>query len=208
MTIEITFPRDESPSSPREDDNLGTLSCRQHRRYSFGDEQFPGSIEDFVASLPKGSLVVPVYMYDHGNIAISTTPFSCSFDSARLGVIWAEPKKIRSEYGRLTASNLDRARGVLEGEVEVYGQYVSGEAYGISIQRDGEDPDECWGFFGDNVFENGMSDHVSDDELPLLLEAAQKAGMGGTQEQMSAQVAARLAYRATQAKAATRRKSL
>lgn len=208
MTVKIEFLHDDSPSSPREDDNLGTLSCRQHRRYILGDEQFSGSVEDFVAQLPKGSLVIPVYIYEHGSIGISTTPFSCSFDSAQLGVIWASPSKLREEYGRLTTANIERATSVLKGEVNSYAMFVNGETYGIRIQRDGVDTDECWGYLGRNVFENGMSEQLEDDELPLLLEAAQRSDMEGTHLEMSNQLAARLAYRTRQAKALTRRRSI
>ena len=38
---------------------------------------------------------------------------------------------------------------VLQGEVETYGQYISGEVYGYVIKKDGleEEIESCWGMY-------------------------------------------------------------
>lgn len=68
-----------------------------------------------------------------------------------------------------------RAVEIMEGEVEVYDQYLRGEVYGYNLYRlgdagddedeefdenDAEEADSCWGFFGDDLLENGIPDQV------------------------------------------------
>lgn len=74
-----------------------------------------------------------------------------------------------STYGVMSRPLTDetwrkRAIEVMEGEVEVYDQYLRGEVYGYTLlkEEDGEwvEQDSCWGFYGDDVMENGISDNV------------------------------------------------
>ena len=77
---------DDDARSPREAyDNLGTLYTA-HRRYrpekEFDDhfdidKVFEGHIGNFRESFLKEYIALPVYLYDHGGITISTSPFSC-----------------------------------------------------------------------------------------------------------------------------------
>ncbi len=98
---------DQMPIDPREYDHLGTLLC-WHSRYSLGDEPddyLPGSNGEgrYVKSVydidnpaqvendlvESGHVVLPVYMYDHSGITISTTPFRSKWDSGKLGFIYS-----------------------------------------------------------------------------------------------------------------------
>lgn len=61
-----------------------------------------------------------------------------------------------------------RAQEIMEGEVELYDWYLRGDVYGYTLYEantdeagdieidDLEEIDSCWGFYGDNLFENGM----------------------------------------------------
>ena len=63
-----------------------------------------------------------------------------------------------------------RAVGIMEADVEVYDQYLTGEVYGFTLystepadegeEADWNEEDSCWGFFGSDVMENGIEDHV------------------------------------------------
>ena len=74
-----------------------------------------------------------------------------------------------STYGVMSRPLTDetwrkRAIEVMEGEVEVYDQYLRGEVYGYTLlkEEDGEwiEQESVWGFYGDDVMENGISDSV------------------------------------------------
>jgi hypothetical protein len=121
--------------NPREwNENLGTMLCF-HRRYILGDknpynsEHYTGW-NDFAKSLFKVhdvAIMLPIYMYDHSGISISHTPFSCPWDSGRIGFIFVSKDKLRKEYGvkRITASLVDKATRILEAEVKEYNQYLN-----------------------------------------------------------------------------------
>ena len=70
-----------------------------NRRHSLGDKDTPNEpIPD--TELDKIGVWLPVYMYDHSGITIRTFPYSCRWDSGRLGYIYLTWEDIRKNYGR------------------------------------------------------------------------------------------------------------
>lgn len=150
---------DESPESPREWDNLGVMVCF-HRRYSLGDKDHGVRDSDFngwnemEAHLRKekdAAIILPLYLYDHSGITMSTAPFSCPWDSGRVGLVYVTKAKLREEYGvkRIGAATLRKAAKVLEAEVKTYDEFIRGEVYGYVVEDEGGNVlDSCWGFFG------------------------------------------------------------
>ena len=141
--------RDEDCESPRENDNLGCL-CLFHRRYDFPNEsKMPSAmLREYLACKDFKGVQLPVYMYDHSGLAFNTTGFGDPWDSAQVGVIYAERGKLLTEYGE--AADDAQALEVLRGEVEEYGKWVNGECYGYVLigTEPGEGDDSCWGFIG------------------------------------------------------------
>lgn len=159
--------QDESPESPREWDNLGTMVCF-HRRYNLGDEntEFDNSPELLIEFLKqnKGKIIyLPLYLYDHSGISMSTGrgyPFNDPWDSGQVGYIYVTYEKIRKEYRckHVTKKLVNRVIEYLRGEVETYDQYLTGDVYGydVTCNQCGESIDSCWGFYGTNWKENGL----------------------------------------------------
>ena len=143
--------QDECAESPREMDNLGTL-CLFHNRYNVPDESGLGMewVQRFIHNDFNG-VWLPVYAYDHSGIALSTTPFSCPWDSGQLGVIYVTAEKIAAECPDMQGlrSNVEE---ILRGEVKTYGQYLNGECYGYVLSYETKrlpfTEDSCWGFYG------------------------------------------------------------
>lgn len=142
---------DECAESPREWDNLGTMVCF-HRRYNLGDKHNFSSPDE----IPEARITLPLYLYDHSGITMSTSPFSCPWDSGQVGVIYLTDEKIKAEgLGDRTDEELIK---YLVGEVETYDQYLRGDVYGYVVTKDNtcehcehteeEEIDSCWGFFG------------------------------------------------------------
>lgn len=84
-------------------------------------------------------------------------------------------KGAASTWGYLTRPLTDetwrkRAVEFMKADVGVYDQYLTGDVYGFTLYsaeypEEGEDPawfeeDSCWGFFGCDIMENGVEDHV------------------------------------------------
>lgn len=168
---------DSSPESPREWDNLGTMICF-HNRYDLGDNHNYnsddysswGEMKQAIIKEENPAVILPLYMYDHSGISISTSPFSCRWDSGQIGFILVSKKKALEEFGgKIVTKNLkERLEKILEGEVETYTQYVEGEVYGFVIEdEDGEHIDSCYGFFGSDHKESGMLDYIDHELLGL-----------------------------------------
>ena len=172
-TIELENQRveiyiDEYPSDPREWDNLGTMAFF-HRRYNLGDKHGFNEPEDLHEFMNENKMVyLPVYMYDHSGIGLSTDnsryPFNCPWDSGMLGYIYVTYEQVREEFGwkNLTKERIQKIRSHLQNELDVYSQYLEGRAYGYHlICKDcGEELDTCWGFYGENWKGNGLLDYA------------------------------------------------
>lgn len=143
--FKIEIHQDEWGESPREWDNLGTMVIF-HPRYNLGDKHSFRSAEDaieFMNNAQDDIYWLPVYMYEHSGITISTTPFGCRWDSGQVGFIYVTKEHADKE-------GVIDALAVLEGEIENLDQYIRGENYGYKvIDGEGTEVDSCWGFLGD-----------------------------------------------------------
>jgi len=152
--------QDDSTESPRDWDNLGTMVCF-HKRYDLGDktdyrsedydswEELKNGIEE-----NEGEIVIlPLYLYDHSGITISTSSFSCQWDSGQIGFIFVSKHKIEKE-----GIDVTKVEEYLKSEVETYDQYLRGDVYGYKVfkvstcnlgHEHEEEIESCWGFYGD-----------------------------------------------------------
>ena len=167
---------DESPESPREWDNLGTMVCF-HSRYDLGDKtdykmgDFAGweNLKDQIVKDNKPAVIMPLYLLDHSGIAIS-----CDSDMFRMcdpdgwdwgcvGFVFVSKDKVRENFNikRLSPKWVKRAWNILLSEVGTYNQFLAGDIFGFVLKdKDGKMTDNCWGFYGGDPLDNGMSDHL------------------------------------------------
>lgn len=146
--------QDEDPIDPRTWDNLGTMICSNHSRYALGDKNYEDAVK------PDTHIILPLYLYDHGAIELSTTPYQCPWDSGQIGIIAVSKKKAKKEFEwkRLTKERINKVKSCLEGEVDVYNAYIMGDTYGLIIKDDrNEVVETTWGFYGNNWDENGFN---------------------------------------------------
>ena len=128
--------------NPREFDNLGSMVL-YHRRYNIGDkwEYLPGHYKpshqefsgwdemlSYFEKVHDLAVCFPVYMYDHGDVALDVEPFYSPWDSGQVGFIFVSKAKLRKEYNvkRLTQSIIEKAKSALIAEVADYNDYLSG----------------------------------------------------------------------------------
>ncbi|WP_145949593.1 hypothetical protein [Paenibacillus sp. Y412MC10] len=89
--------------------------------------------------------------------------------------IYVSKEKIRKEYGvkRVTKEIRQTVLSVLKGEVATYDMYHRGEIFGFVIEdKEGNQVDSCWGFYGSDPMKNGMKEHVAKEYADLLAEVA------------------------------------
>ena len=164
---------DDNPESPREWDNLGIMLCG-HRRYELGDEQF-NSREELDARLGELDPVIklPLWLLDHSGLVMQTGSFASDaqqWDSGQVGWIVATKKDILDNFtgydknGKrktmrtlLSPRMIKNAEEILRGEVETYSNYLAGDVYGYTIEKQStcdkcknissDTSDSCWGFY-------------------------------------------------------------
>ena len=106
------------------------------------DEQYAELVRKQFA---KDYFLLPLILYDHSGISMSTTtewPYNCPWDAGQVGFIYASKAKLKEE------GIMDGAKALRQ-EVETYDQYLRGDVYGYTItDPEGEHVDSCWGFIG------------------------------------------------------------
>jgi hypothetical protein len=147
-TIEIHL--DDDPQNPRKEwSNTATFVCA-HGRYNLGDEQGEPCDEAELRERISDILVVmPLYLYDHSGLTISTSAFGDRWDSGQVG--WAYvTKSALDEGGWKTQPSDEELQKLIESEVSEYDDYLRGNVYGYVVKgADGDHLDSCWGFIGD-----------------------------------------------------------
>lgn len=119
--------------------------------YNTTDAELPGNLREsddggyISAQLDRYFIWLPVYMYDHSGQTISTSPFSCRWDSGQIGWIVYARDRVRKDYGwsRITAKREDFICKYLIGVVEHHDHILQGNVYGFTYGGD-----SCWGFVG------------------------------------------------------------
>ncbi len=173
QTIEIT--KDEDPEDSREGCNNGTMCCEHSRyklgdggmlklikalaedpknylyKVDEGDRvsHLQDTPENWVEAVKiaklRGYPILPLYLYAHSGLTMSTTPFSCHWDNGQVGVIFCtEAKRKAEKYTH------EQALAQLQEEVKTYSQYLQGDIWGYVIKdKDGEEIDSLWGMYGE-----------------------------------------------------------
>lgn len=161
LTVEIHA--DDTGDSPRGWDNCAVLAC-EHSRYNLGD----GTLADAIGRSPgdfrsaahlerylrlcHGAIAVkPLYLYDHSGISMSTGSFEgraphAAWDSGLVGVAWITRETAEREG---TGDRVAWAERCIDGEVEVYDQYLRGDVYGYVVETPAGDVlESLWGMYG------------------------------------------------------------
>ena len=174
---------DDSSDSPRDWDNLGTMVCF-HNRYNLGDlgkrgcvgkeDNFFWGIEDFNEWVKENknniSVMLPLFLYDHSGISMSTGqeyPFNDMWDSGQVGWIFVTKEDVKKEFlcKIVSAKMKEKVTKILRQEVETYNDFLTGNVYGYQLYRldldedmeleDSDDPedfgeeiDSCYGYYG------------------------------------------------------------
>jgi hypothetical protein len=146
------------------------------------------SDEELYDLIQQKTVILPLYLYDHSGITMNTSGFSCPWDSGRVGYIYMTHEEIEKEYGDTSKEQLEKVAGYLEGEVKTYDEYLRDDVYGFQLYKVDteelhdfmkkhdvndikeinddtlnyfmEEIDSCWGFYGDDIKGNGITDHI------------------------------------------------
>jgi len=139
---------DETATNPiQEEDSPVKVEC-WHRNYHFGNSHKFNARDDFEEYCKEHDVIcLPIYMYDHSGITVSTKPFSCPWDSGLVGCCWITREEAKEFFA---TDEDDKIEEILHQTVKLLDDYLTGNVYGFVIEDDkGNHLDSCWGFFGD-----------------------------------------------------------
>ena len=169
--------QEECAESPREWDNVCKMIFIGNHSHLGDKHDFHSKYESFEAhqeAIEKEldvAFIAPVYAYIHSGMTISLSPFSCPWDSGKLGWVVITKQALRENYGvkRITKALIEKAMVHVKCEVETLDQYIRGEVYYFNIEdEDGDVEDSCGGFYGDDIKENGILDHIGEEDRKFL----------------------------------------
>lgn len=153
------------------------------------DNDSPSAIQRAFEMLENVMVSMPLYLYNHSGLRISTGSFSCPWDSGQVGFIYADKKDILKEFGgtNLTKDKIAKAIKLMESEVETYDLYLSGQVYGYVVKDingwasyceendidlddegyefkefvdDADEIDSCWGHYGYDHKKSGLLENA------------------------------------------------
>jgi len=164
FTLKVDKDISYNPNPRDNDDNIGKMYC-YHRRYRLGDQNKIDDPEKFNDWLQenKENIVckLPLYLYDHSGICMSTTDFNDPWDSGKVGYIVCTKQDL--EKRGYTDKSLDEIETKLKDEVQEYSDYLEGKHtyYYFSIKdEDYTVLDSCSGFKYENL--KGMLKEMSE----------------------------------------------
>lgn len=143
---------DYDPENPRNYDNVSTFYCF-HRSYNLGDQHdidhndynsFKEMVEE---NFNLDDIVLPLFLYDHSGITISTRSFSCVWDSGQIGFAVITKEQIIKEFGEYNGRTKQSARLAIEREVEIYDRYLRGDVYRYETSDGRKIIDEVGGYY-------------------------------------------------------------
>lgn len=136
----IGIENDADPINPREynDDTMPVMNCI-HSHYNLGDKHSFKTPQELIKHIKNGNFHhLPLYLYDHSGITMSTKPFPCPWDSGQVGFIYISKDLIPDEK---------TAHERMIADVDLYDQYLKGEVKGFIIYENDNTLDSCWGFY-------------------------------------------------------------
>lgn len=141
--------------------------CSWHRRRNLGTLNRDEAI-DYIDDAPEDSLKIPIFIYEHGGCILSTSPFSCPWDSGQVGLWIITSDEIIEMYGEDNESARKKAFESISNTVQYMSDIISGNVWYYEIEgSDGDVEDSCGGFVGDESLHD-MKSHVQKQLHPEL----------------------------------------
>lgn len=132
----ITLIASVKECNPREETEcMGNMICF-HRRYNLGDKHQFKTPEEFWNWYQENedlmAVVLPLYLYDHSGLAMSTSDFGDKWDSGRVGYYYASLQDVK-DFG-YSEKDIPLIEARLEDEVKDYNSYLHGDFIKIDFK--------------------------------------------------------------------------
>ena len=138
--------------------------------YDFNHYEGWDEMEADILRKEKPAVILPLYLYNHSGLSISTEPFSCRWDSGQIGFILMDKKTAAANVSQkiVTAKGRENAIKRLIDEVKIYDQYLNNDVYHFKVKdlKTKDEVNSCGGFYGDTD-DNGIFEHLDIEGLTL-----------------------------------------
>jgi hypothetical protein len=139
---------DELAEDPRSwYDHIGKMVC-MHKRYKLGDEQLNENdfdcweqVGNYLTEERDAKVILPLYLYDHSGITMSTRSFNDRWDSGMVGFIYVDRATCVKEFGE--KFDVAKIEQELREEIEEYDDYLTGQVYWFRIFEKQEYVETC-----------------------------------------------------------------
>lgn len=140
---------DDDPESPRDWDNLGTLSGSA-RGTIFDEAPEASAAAAYLAARSAHGpiLALPVYVHSQAYTIVQETGDWGYAD----GIYFVPLAKVAEEYPGTFAEQVTSARHTLRAELKNFNAYLAGEVYGYTVTGPEGLVDSCWDFIGDEEY--------------------------------------------------------
>ncbi len=148
-------------------DETGFIFTSEYEAFAYLNDRELKRIEKWVDA---NYVYLPLYLYDHSGITMSTEPFSCRWDSGQVGYAYLSKKEAAEVFGfkRFTKKNTEKVYKLLRCVVDNYDNYLRGECYQYSIKDSDDDIIEsCGGFLGMDHKASGLAEYVNNEMSAL-----------------------------------------
>jgi hypothetical protein len=152
----IRIVEDQDPGNPfKEWDAMPTI-LHWHPRYLLGERiEMPYDKDEYDAAVESikaeygATVVLPLYLYDHSGISVSTGPFGCKWDSGQVGFVFMSEHAIQQGWGSHKHPTDEELPSIIESSVKTFDTYLRGEVVGYIVEHPDYDvrDDSCWGFY-------------------------------------------------------------
>lgn len=120
----------------------------------------------------KNHVLVPLYLLEHSGTKLSTTPFSCPWDSGQVGYVMMSHEEVIKNYGSLNDEVLENVHSWIKSYVEVWDDWMNGNVFGYVLEQDGVVLDSTFGFYGDiDKVKAEIEGYLPCEALELLADA-------------------------------------
>lgn len=122
-----------------------------------------GFAKDLCHNLDRyGIFALPILCYEHSLIKYYIGDSLDYFDGSIAGFAWAYKRDLYKEYNIKRLSHKSRANieKKISKTLNVYSEYVNGNAYGFTFTDCNGEEDSCWGFLGYDSDEEMLNDMI------------------------------------------------
>lgn len=158
---------------PYDGDTIGRIAYLEHHHYVLGTEAVSHERMDEIRDgIQDGTYIgLPIFAYVHSGSTIRVgSGFSCPWDSGQSGFVYCDRELTLKEF-----SDEEAVVKCLKAEVELFDAYLKGKVYGYRLfDKDNEELESCWGFYGDDEFDYMFSELDAHAEYYMKKEQAER----------------------------------